>query len=408
MSNMYDLVIIGGGLMGCATAYYYQKLNPSHKVIIIERNELCSAATSRAAALITIVRSKKEFIPLSLETYNAIEELENLLSEKLNIRKVGVMHIARQKNTIDGLYQLTDIAREFNQPFEFLGTNEAMNRVPWLQPTDQDVIAYMPNEAYCDPYLLGSFFARSAALLGVRIKRNCEVEGWNVMGGKICGVKTKDEIYLGDQFILATGTWSPVLCSPLGIHPPMAPMRSQYWITEKNPMLFPESSPIVILPDAQAYARPEGQSLLFGIREKNSFFVSPDQNPTDWLDFRFSPDKGMSDLEANIERLVPFFPLATEVGIQHYIAGFSGYTPDNYLTFGKHVNYPNLSIMAGCVGAGVSVCGGVAKSLAALASGRQSPYDIDSFRMDRFGEIDCFDKSWLTRCAEARSVKASG
>ena len=75
MSNIYDLVIIGGGLMGCATAYYYQKLNPNHKVIIIERNELCSAATSRAAALITIVRSKKEFIPLSLETYDAIEEL---------------------------------------------------------------------------------------------------------------------------------------------------------------------------------------------------------------------------------------------------------------------------------------------------------------------------------------------
>ena len=408
MNNKYDLVIIGGGLMGCSTAYYYQKLNPKHKVVIIERNELCSAATSRAAALITIIRSKREFIPLSLETYSVIQELEYLLSESLDVKKVGVMHIARQEHTINSLHQLIDTAKKFNQPCEILDASEARKRVPWLHATSQDVIAYMPNESYCDPYLLGSFFARAASKLGVQILKDCEIESWHIHDEKISGVKSKNEVYIASQFVLATGTWSPVMCRPLGINPPMAPVRSQYWITERRPLLFPENSPIVILPDAQAYTRPESQALLFGIREKKSFYVSPDQNPKEWHGFAFSPDRGMNDLESNIERLTPFFPDIMEVGIQHYIAGFSGYTPENYLSFGKHPDFPNLSIMAGCVGAGVSVCGGVGKSLAALASGFHTPYDISAFSLDRFGQIDCFDDSWLRRCADARSVKESG
>ncbi|MES1226996.1 MAG: FAD-dependent oxidoreductase, partial [Bacteroidota bacterium] len=64
-----DVVIIGGGLFGCAIAYYYTKHNPGKKIVILERNEICNSATSRAAALVTRIRSKKHFIPLSLETY---------------------------------------------------------------------------------------------------------------------------------------------------------------------------------------------------------------------------------------------------------------------------------------------------------------------------------------------------
>lgn len=408
MDNSYDIVIIGGGLMGCATAYYYQKVHPHHKVVILERNEICSAATSRAAALITIIRSKKEFIPLSIETYKAIEELESVLSDNLELKKVGVLHVARKDSAINDLNQLMEIAREYHQPCTWLSKSQTTQKVPWLHVTDHDGMAFFPNEAYCDPYLLGTFFARAAVKLGVKILKNVEVSDWYLQNGKISGVIADRDTFFADHFVLATGTWSPVLCRSLDIHPPMAPVRSQYWITERNIDLFPENSPIVILPDANAYTRPEGNSLLFGIREKKSFYVSPSLNPKEWHGYPFSPDKGMTDLENNIDRMVPFFPTIEEIGIQHYIAGFSGYTPDNYLTFGTHPKHENLSIMAGCVGAGISVCGGVGKSLAYLASGNKSPFDISSFSLQRYGDINCFDESWLQRCADARSIKESG
>jgi 4-methylaminobutanoate oxidase (formaldehyde-forming) len=64
--------------------------------------------------------------------------------------------------------------------------------------------------------------------------------------------------------------------------------------------------------------------------------------------------------------------------------------------------------MAGCVGAGISVSGGVGKSIAMLASGKPSPYDISAFDLMRYGQINCFDETWLERCTAARSVKESG
>ncbi len=78
-SETTDVVVIGGGIFGCAIAYYYTKNNPGKKIIVLERNELCNSATSRAAALMTIVRSKKSYIPLSLETYKAVAEMEKQL-----------------------------------------------------------------------------------------------------------------------------------------------------------------------------------------------------------------------------------------------------------------------------------------------------------------------------------------
>ena len=75
-SERVDAVVIGGGIFGCAIAYYYTRNNPGKKIIVLERNEICNAATSRAAALLTRIRAKKDFIPLSLETYRVIAEME--------------------------------------------------------------------------------------------------------------------------------------------------------------------------------------------------------------------------------------------------------------------------------------------------------------------------------------------
>ena len=187
----------------------------------------------------------------------------------------------------------------------------------------------------------------------------------------------------------------------------MAPIRSQYWITEKAE-IFPVNSPIVLLPDAQAYARPEGGSLLFGIREKKSLSVSPKNIPADVSHFCFSEDRGMSDLQEVIGHLARFFPIIYDIGLKYYVAGFSGYTPDNNLSMGAAPGVNNLLLATGCVGAGISIAGGVGVAFAEMAAGNQNPYDFSYFDIERFGKIDAFSDAWLNKCAEARSKKLSG
>jgi 4-methylaminobutanoate oxidase (formaldehyde-forming) len=116
----------------------------------------------------------------------------------------------------------------------------------------------------------------------------------------------------------------------------------------------------------------------------------------------------MNDLMEVIDRLARFFPGIYETGLQHYVAGFSGYTPDNNLTMGKAKNVTNLLLATGCVGAGIAVSGGVGLAFAEMAAGHSNPYDFSSFDLDRFGTVNPFSPEWLERCAMARSLKKSG
>jgi sarcosine oxidase, subunit beta len=406
-SEKVNVVIVGGGIFGCAIAYYYTRNNPGKKIVVLERNELCNSATSRAAALMTIVRSKRSYIPLSLETYRAVADMEKQLGESLDMKTVGMMHVAASEAKLKDLEELMKIAEQFHQSAHYISNEEAHQMSPWLN-TDQALrIGLLPGEAYCDPYLLGTFFARCAKEQGADIRQGAEVKELILDGNIVIGVATLNGNVYADKVIVAAGAWAPILAKQAGIEVPMAPVRSQYWITEKAD-IFPVDSPMVLLPDAQAYARPEGGSLLFGIREQNSFYASPNDIPSDIHHFIFSPDRGMTDLSEVIDRLARFFPKVYDIGLKYYIAGFSGYTPDGNLSMGVAPGITNLLLATGCVGAGISVAGGVGLAFAEMAADRSNPYDFSDFDIQRFGKIDPFSNEWLTKCAQARSKKVSG
>lgn len=406
-SEKVDAIIIGGGVFGCAIAYYYTKNNPGKKIVVLERNDICNAATSRAAALVTRIRSKKYFIPLSLETYRAVAQMEKQLNESMDMKRVGVLHVAASESTVKELDDLMLIADSINEPAEFLTPDAAKKKAPWLKTDEVLKVGFMPLESYCDPYLLGTFFARCAKMQGADIRQGVEVEKLLMDGDSVVGVKTsKGNIYAA-AVVIAAGAWSPIFAMQAGIGLPMAPVRSQYWITERSE-IFPAGSPIVLLPDAQAYARPESGGLLFGIRETKSFVASPLDIPTDISDFSFSPDRGVNDLSEVIDRLGRFFPAVYDIGLKYYIAGFSGYTPDNNLSMGIVPGVKNLYAATGCAGAGISVSGGVGFAFAEMIAGKPNPYDFTNFNIERFGKINPFSKEWLEKCALARSQKRSG
>ena len=406
-SEKADAVIIGGGIFGCAIAYYYTRNNPGKKIIVLERNEICNSATSRAAALMTRIRSKKHFIPLSLETYHAVAEMEKQLGESLDMKQVGVLHVAESESSIAELYELMRIAGDFDEPKEYMLQETVHNKVPWLKTNELFKFGFMPREAYCDPYLLGSFFARCAKMQGADIRQGTEVLELLIDGNNAIGVAINAAKIFADSVVIAAGAWSPIFAMQAGVGLPMAPVRSQYWITERS-NLFPINSPIVILPDAQAYARPEGGALLFGIREKKSLSVSPKNIPAEISDFSFSNDRGMNDLMEVMDNLARFFPEIYTIGLKFYIAGFSAYTPDNNLSMGIVPNVQNLYAATGCAGAGISVAGGVGLAFAEMMAGKPNPYDFTEFKLDRFGKIDPFSIEWLEKCALARSRKRSG
>ncbi|MEO7049931.1 MAG: hypothetical protein ABI091_31795, partial [Ferruginibacter sp.] len=83
-------------------------------------------------------------------------------------------------------------------------------------------------------------------------------------------------------------------------------------------------------------------------------------------------------------------------------------TPDTQLVLGEVKDTKGFLVAAGCCGAGIALSGGVGLSIAEMASGRPAPFDISSFRVNRYNDVDPFSREWLEKCAKARSEKVSG
>ena len=167
------------------------------------------------------------------------------------------------------------------------------------------------------------------------IREGVGVTGIRSRADRVVGVETSEGFVAGQVVIDAAGAWAGVLAWQLSIGLPMAPVRSQYWITAPHP-LFAGRHPIVLLPDARAYARPEIGSLLFGLREAKSVHVDPWGLPEDISGLRLSNEsEGWDSLMEGIPALARYFPAIEQIGIAHHIAGLSTYTPDGNVRPGR-------------------------------------------------------------------------
>ena len=126
-----DAVVIGAGTIGSATAWHLAKRGLKN-VVLIERNTIGSGNTSKAASLMTLVRTKEELIPLIQETYRNIEEIEAYTGEKTGLNKVGTLHIASTEESVLNLEKITINDFSFLANYIF-----HLNDVQYYKPDDK-------------------------------------------------------------------------------------------------------------------------------------------------------------------------------------------------------------------------------------------------------------------------------
>ena len=93
-----DIIIVGGGIIGAAVAYALGLRGMGERICIIERAQPAAAATSRAAALVTLVRDKPNLIALVQESYSAIARLEKTQHEDVGRHQSGALYVAPQSH----------------------------------------------------------------------------------------------------------------------------------------------------------------------------------------------------------------------------------------------------------------------------------------------------------------------
>ncbi|WP_417597559.1 NAD(P)/FAD-dependent oxidoreductase [Oceanospirillum sp.] len=425
MPKKRHILIIGGGILGCSAAFALSQ-RAHCKVTLLEANTLAAATTSSAAALLTRARHKPVISDLVRETFAAMAQLNTLLDQPLPYKKVGSLHIACSSESSDQLDAMAMLAAEQQLPVHDLSMAEVRQKSPWLSLPGGARALFMPEDGFIDPYQLAMAYRQGAAACArqsgaeLSILQNTRVEKIafepaSAHPACVTGVKLADgQLIDADTVIDAAGPWSTLLANEVGVDLAMAPVRSHYWITGKLSSVPPDS-PMVILPDARAYARPEVGHLLFGLRDYQPVYTSPEQLPNELSGFCFGHDpEGWQSLEDGYKDLAGFFPEIDRVPVEHYISGISSYTPDGsplagFLTDdkGKRI-MEGFIALTGCSGGGIGMSGGLGRLAAELALDKPLFTDLKPLALNRFGSVDPLSDDFQRRCALARMAKRSG
>lgn len=404
----YDVVIIGAGLLGCSTAWHLARKRAG-RILVVDRKEIASQASSRAACLLTRARTKPALMEMVQETYDCIDEMERLLGEPLELQRCGSITIGSSDASIRGVEALEDAARSFGIPAERISGRRVGELLPWMKTDAVRLALYMPTDCYIDSALLCSGYARAAKKLGVDFRLHAGVADIWVEGGAVRGVRLCDGAAIEAPVVVnAAGSWANLLMRPLGIGLPFTPVRSHFWITTTDARRFPANHPFTVIPDARAFTRSDVGALIIGLREGVCRAFNPADLTESLEDFDFGHEDKWRVLDECAPLLKAYLPDIDTLGIAHYVAGPSCYVPDAMFIVGPLTACRGLYTATGCCGAGVAAGGGIGRLLSELITGDTPFVDPSLFDPARFGAVDPFSRDFQLRCAAARSNKKGG
>ena len=192
-----DIVVIGGGVLGGAVAFYLAKQHAG-RVILLERGNIAQGNSSLAAGLLTRGRFKSYLIPMVLETYQAIREIETITDESLGMHQTGCLYATVAPMQQKAIRELAATSSQAGLRVEWLDNTNTSQLVPWLKLPGDSSIIFMPEDGYLDGYTLARGYIQAARKLGVEVREQTPVLTIGREGNRVTGVKTtRGEISAG-------------------------------------------------------------------------------------------------------------------------------------------------------------------------------------------------------------------
>lgn len=415
---MKKVVIVGGGILGLATAYYLQTSGLA-QVTVLEAGSFAAATTSQAAALLTRARTELSDGLMVDETHRVIKEFEQEFQQSF-MQRHGCIHMASQGESfqaeLSSLKAHYQQAKERSANSEWLSAEQIRKQLPWLTVNNDSLGLFYPDDGHADPYLLANFYLKAAKKAGAYLHQGVRIKQLLESNDKIIGVRSENnEDWIADAVLIAGGPWSSVLAAQHNVKLGMAPVRSHYWITDNQKLVEP-SQAMAIVPSSKVYFRAENKGLLFGVRDSQICIADPRELPDTQEGIhghRFENDEnGWLALEENWQGLIETCPLLETAQLNHYISGVSSYTPDSLPLLGPSEEWGNLFVATGCSGAGIAWSGGIGRLLSEQILQQETFVDGRRYALNRFDNqienVDPMDATFRQTCAQARTNKKTG
>ncbi len=359
LPNSCKVIVIGGGVAGCSTAYHLAKFGWKD-TILLERDQLTSGTTWHAAGLVSQLGPSAAITKIrkySLELYKKLEkELDFSSGLKLN----GALSVATTEGRWEELKRQATTAQLFDVNIEVLNIEQIKKIYPIIN--DQNILGgiFMPGDGQADPIGVTNLLAKAAKKEGAQIFEKSPVEKIIKKDGRVAGVIVNGKTIECEYIVLATGMWSRQIGEDTGLSIPLYPAEHFYIITEGIKEL-PKDIPVLRDFDDSLYLKEDAGKMLIGIFEGKSIpaFNKTNRVPNDFSFGEFP--ENFEHFEPYLEAALKRVPILEKAGIRKFFAGPESFTPDTNTLLGEVPGLKNLFACCGLNSIGIGSGGGVGK-----------------------------------------------
>lgn len=382
MSNVADVVIIGGGVNGCAAAYYLAKSGTRSVIVLEATNSIGHGGSSRNGG--GVRQSGRDVRELPYVMYG-IRNLWPTLSEELGVdteyTQKGNLRMGKTPEHMKKLESLANSAQSVGLDVRMIDQKEVKEICPYL--SDEVIGAsWCPTDGHANPLTTTLGYYKRALELGVRFYTDAPVKSIQKVKGKVRKVILNDgTVFEGETIILVAGYESRAIARTIGVDVPMNRLIDECLVTEMQPHMID-----VMFGCASAD--------FYGHQTKHGSFVFGSDSGWETVDEMVDPSTNLADpsrmitnsvtLSASCRAIEGYIPALRDAKIVRSWCGWLDNSFDGVPFLSRVDEAPGLILACGFTGHGFGTAPAVGLMLSQMVQGEKTVVDISALRYDRF------------------------
>jgi len=396
LTTQAEIVIVGGGIAGCSTAYHLAKMGKTD-VVLLEQGKLTSGTTWHAAGLVGQMRPNRNMTVMSkygIDLYSTLEAETGLAT---GWKQCGSVNVARTPERMQVLKKQLAMAASFGVECHLIDNQQIAERVPIMRTDDLQGGIWLPGDGKANPADLCMSLAKGARSRGVAIHEGIEVTGVIVENGKAVGIRTAQGDIRCAVVVNCAGQWARQFGRLADVNVPLYSAEHFYVVTGKIPGVTP-MMPVVRDPDGFIYYKEEVGGLVMGGFEPVAKPWKVDPIPATFQFELLGED--WDQFEPLMTNAIHRTPCLETAEIKMLLNGPESFTPDGNFILGEAPELRNYFVCAGFNSAGIANSGGAGRLIAEWIIGGEPSTDLWDVDIRRFAAFTGNRKALFERTAE--------
>jgi glycine/D-amino acid oxidase-like deaminating enzyme len=377
MSPTYDVIIIGGGMIGLSTAYHLARRGA--RTVLLEAGELGGGTSAACSGRAQTIEGHLD--PLNLYLVRAglerLSTLEDELGHAFSWRMVGYFCLIPSPHLWDTWTQRARILSENGIPTVMVDREELQRAEPLLNTAGLLGAAY-GQEGLLNPFHFCWAYAQAARRLGADIRAGTPVVGMKAAGGRVISVETPAERFSAGQVMVAAGAWTPKLLAMIGETVPIHFTHAEAFITERVPLTLRNTIGMADFYE-QIHGKQRAVSVGFTVEPDGALLVTEAVTRTDTIR-RGCSVWGVAGMAAH---LLALYPGLRKVRVLRGWGVPTAFTPDDEPVVGPMPGWENLFVYGACLET-IPTIPVLSDWVAGMMLGEEPPMDLSLYSPARF------------------------